>query len=64
MCGESTDVKKGIGPAATLEKFGITPVLVNENVGQGHVTHFPSPRVLQIYHLHFETKPAANINPE
>ncbi|PVH76829.1 GMC oxidoreductase [Cadophora sp. DSE1049] len=29
----------GIGPAATLEKFGITPVLVNENVGQGMNDH-------------------------
>lgn len=32
-----TDLEQGIGPAATLEKFGITPVLVNENVGQGYV---------------------------
>ncbi|KAI9049237.1 hypothetical protein LZ554_007084 [Drepanopeziza brunnea f. sp. 'monogermtubi'] len=29
----------GIGPSAELEKFGITPILINENVGQGMNDH-------------------------
>ncbi|UZJ52489.1 hypothetical protein CBS101457_001809 [Exobasidium rhododendri] len=29
----------GIGPAKTLSKFGITPVVTNENVGQGMQDH-------------------------
>ena len=51
-----TDSEQGIGPAATLEKFGITPVLVNENVGQGYVIS----KLLQSCHLHSEEQISAN----